>query len=95
MNEWPIKTLGDLIHVKHGFAFKGEFFTSDGEKLVLKPGNFPVGGGIRLRPGKDAYYPGSYPPDFELSPGDLHVANPQSLIDPLAHPALVKHNRGL
>ncbi|MGD7708012.1 restriction endonuclease subunit S [Microlunatus sp. Y2014] len=73
MNEWPIMTLGDLIHVKHGFAFKGEFFASAGEKLVLKPGNFPVGGGICLRPGKDAYYTGPYPPDFELSPGDLLV----------------------
>ena len=73
MNVWPNMTLGDLIHVKHGFAFKGEFFTSDGDKLVLKPGNFPVGGGIRLRPGKDDYYTGSYPPNFELSPGDLLV----------------------
>lgn len=73
MSEWPVTTLGDLIHVKHGFAFKGEFFSSDGDKLVLKPGNFPVGGGIRLRPGKDDYYAGQYPPEFELSPGDLLV----------------------
>jgi type I restriction enzyme S subunit len=73
MNEWPQKTLGDLIHVKHGFAFKGEFFSTVGENLVLKPGNFPIGGGIRLRPGKDDYYTGTYPADFELSPGDLIV----------------------
>lgn len=73
MSEWPVTTLGDLIHVKHGFAFKGEFFSSDGDKLVLKPGNFPAGGGIRLRPGKDDYYAGQYPPEFELSPGDLLV----------------------
>jgi len=73
MTEWPKKTLGDLIHVKHGYAFKGEFFSDEGDKLVLKPGNFPVGGGIRLRPGKDAYYTGSYPPVFDLSPGDLLV----------------------
>lgn len=73
MNEWPQRSLGDLIHVKHGYAFKGEFFADDGEKLVLKPGNFPIGGGITLRPGKDSYYTGGYPPDFELSPGDLLV----------------------
>ena len=73
MSEWPTKTLGDLIHVKHGYAFKGEFFSQEGDRLVLKPGNFPVGGGIRLRPGKDDYYTGSYPPEFELSPGDMLV----------------------
>ena len=73
MSEWPQRTLGDLIHVKHGYAFKGEFFADEGEKLVLKPGNFPIGGGITLRPGKDAYYTGDYPPDFELTAGDLLV----------------------
>ena len=41
--------------------------------MVLKPGNFPIGGGITLRPGKDAYYTGDYPPEFELTPGDLLV----------------------
>lgn len=73
MSDWSQKTLGDLIHVKHGWAFKGEFFSRTGDKLVLKPGNFPVGGGIRLRPGKDDYYFGSYPAEYELSPGDLLV----------------------
>ena len=73
MSEWHQRNLGDLIHVKHGYAFKGEFFADEGEKLVLKPGNFPIGGGITLRPGKDAYYTGDYPPDFELTAGDLLV----------------------
>jgi len=73
MTGWPIRALGDLIHVKHGFAFKGEYFASDGEKLVLKPGNFPIGGGLRLRPGKDDYYTGTYPPEFELTAGDMLI----------------------
>lgn len=73
MSEWCQRTLGDLIHVKHGYAFKGEFFADQGQKLVLKPGNFPIGGGITLRPGKDTYYTGYYPPDFELAAGDLLV----------------------
>lgn len=73
MTRWRPETLGDLIDVKHGYAFKGELFAEEGERLVLKPGNFPVGGGIRLRPGKDAYYTGDYPPEFDLEPGDLLV----------------------
>lgn len=73
MSDWPTTTLGELIHVKHGYAFKGQHFAETGDKLVLKPGNFPVGGGIKLRPGKDDYYTGNYPPEFELEPGDLLV----------------------
>lgn len=73
MSEWPTTTLGELIHVKHGFAFKGEHFADTGDRLVLKPGNFPIGGGIKLRPGKDDYYTGPYPPEFELAPGDMVV----------------------
>lgn len=73
MSDWSTRTLGELIDVKHGFAFKSEYFVDEGDKLVLKPGNFPVGGGIRLRPGKDSYYTGSYPPGFDLSPGDMVV----------------------
>lgn len=73
MSEWPMTTLGELIHVKHGYAFKGEHFAETGDKLVLKPGNFPVGGGIKLRPGKDNYYSGVYPAEFELAPGAMLV----------------------
>lgn len=73
MSQWQTKTLGDLIHIKHGYAFKGEFFSERGDKLVLKPGNFQVGGGIRLRPGKDTFYTNSYPSEFDLSPGDMLV----------------------
>jgi type I restriction enzyme S subunit len=41
---------------------------------VLTPGNFAIGGGIQLREGKERYYHGSYPAEFDLRPGDLLVA---------------------
>ena len=37
---WTEIRLGDAIHVKHGFAFKGQFFASNGTHVVLTPGNF-------------------------------------------------------
>jgi type I restriction enzyme, S subunit len=70
---WQSTTLGELINVKHGYAFKSEFFAAEGEGVVLTPGNFPIGGGLRLRPGKDRYYTGQYPAEFELTPGDLLI----------------------
>ena len=71
MTAWRDTTLGELITVKHGYAFKGSFFAKEGKELVLTPGNFPVGGGLQFRQGKERYYTGPYPPEFKLSPGQL------------------------
>lgn len=66
--------LGDLVRIKHGFAFKSAFFEPVGEDLVLTPGNFRIGGGLQLRPGKDRFYSGPFSDDFRLKAGDLLIA---------------------
>lgn len=66
--------LGEALHIKHGYAFKGQFFSDAGTHIVLTPGNFNEEGGFRLRPGKDRYYSGNIPEDFILGEGDLIVA---------------------
>ncbi|CPF84210.1 restriction endonuclease subunit S [Burkholderia pseudomallei] len=66
--------LGDGIHVKHGFAFKGEYFANAGEYMVLTPGNFLEKGGFRSREGKERYYHSDFPEEYLLSEGDLIVA---------------------
>ena len=45
---WQEFRVGDLIDIKHGFAFKGEFFSDDPDNdILLTPGNFKVGGGFK------------------------------------------------
>jgi type I restriction enzyme S subunit len=66
--------LGDAIRVKHGFAFKGEYFAPEGEMVVLTPGNFFERGGFRARPHKDRFYSGDIPDGYILGKGDLVVA---------------------
>lgn len=39
--------LGEILSVKHGWAFKGEYFAEDGEQSILTPGNFFEKGGIQ------------------------------------------------
>lgn len=73
MTEWREVALGELLSVKHGWAFKGEFFASTGDEIVLTPGNFPIGGGLQFREGRERYYTGPYPREFRLSPGDLLI----------------------
>lgn len=70
--DWQILSLKDIFHVKHGFAFKGEFFTDEPQEAALvTPGNFAIGGGFQ--DGKRKYYKGPIPPEYVLSPGQVVV----------------------
>lgn len=71
---WQTKRLGELIHIKHGYAFKGEYFSDSGPFIVLTPGNFYDEGGFKDKGDKEKRYVGEVPKDFVLKRGDLLVA---------------------
>jgi len=71
---WQQIRLGDGLHVKHGFAFKGEYFSPSGDLMVLTPGNFLENGGFRVRDGKERFYHADFPGDYLLCKDDLIVA---------------------
>ena len=71
---WRQISLGEAIRVKHGYAFKGEFFAAKGSHLVVTPGNFHEAGGLRVREGKERFYTSDIPESFVLAKGDLIVA---------------------
>lgn len=66
--------LSDFIKIKHGFAFKGEYFGEQGSHVVVTPGNFYEEGGFRRREHKDKWYSGPVPTDYVLEKGDLVIA---------------------
>ena len=74
MAQWRQRRLGDVLEIKHGFAFKGEFFSNTGEFVLLTPGNFREEGGLRLKGEKEKHYTGEFPEKFLLRQGDLLVA---------------------
>ena len=70
--KYPVKTLADYAHIKHGYAFKGEYFTeADNGILLVTPGNFSIGGGFQYK--KCKFFTGEYTQDFVLRTGDLIV----------------------
>jgi type I restriction enzyme, S subunit len=72
MSDWKTYKLGELINVRHGFAFKGDFFSDEPTKdILLTPGNFKIGGGFKS--GKFKYYKGEYPSDYILNEGDILI----------------------
>jgi len=75
MSNWPITTLKNKIHIKHGFAFKSEFFADDETNfIVLTPGNFYEAGGFKRQIGKEKFYTGEIPDEYLHEAGDLIVA---------------------
>jgi type I restriction enzyme, S subunit len=74
MTGWRECKLGDLLQIKHGFAFLGEHFASAGTHVVLTPGNFLEDGGFKEKFEKAKWYNGLVPPDYILNEGDLIVA---------------------
>jgi type I restriction enzyme, S subunit len=95
-DDWPEVRLGDLVDVKHGFAFEGQFFrdepTSD---VLLTPGNFAIGGGFK--DDKLKYYDGPVPEEFLLSAGELllSMTDLSKETGTLGYPALVPESSGL
>lgn len=74
MRGWREVTLGELLRIKHGFAFKGEFFSDSGDTILLTPGNFRAEGGLKLKGEREKYYSGPIPEEFVLRKNDLLVA---------------------
>lgn len=71
-DKWKKYKLGDVIDVKHGFAFKGEYFSDKPTcDILLTPGNFKIGGGFKSD--KFRYYNGDFPEDYILKEGDILI----------------------
>ncbi|WP_321319211.1 restriction endonuclease subunit S [Labilibaculum sp.] len=69
---WRVEPLSTFINVKHGYAFKGEFFSAEPtDNILLTPGNVKVGGGFKSD--KYKYYKGEIPEDYILKKDDLII----------------------
>ena len=72
MEGWNYIKLGDILHIKHGYGFKGEYFIDEpNHNFLLTPGNFAIGGGYKSD--KMKYYDGPINEEFVLSAGDVIV----------------------
>lgn len=80
---------GDYFNVKHGYAFKSEFFADSGNYVVVTPGNFFDEGGFKKKGDKEKFYTGAVPEGFVLKKGDLVVAMTEQAEGLLGSSALI------
>lgn len=95
MSSSPSVRLGDLIRVKHGYAFKGVHFTEEVmPNVLLTPGNFAIGGGFQ--DAKSKYYDGPVPAGHVLRAGDLVITmtDLSKSGDTLGFPAIIPSSGG-
>lgn len=71
--KWINLKLGEVMNVKHGYAFKSEFFSDSGQFVLLSPGNCREEGGLKLKGEKEKYYSGEFPAEYLLAEGDMLV----------------------
>jgi len=87
--KWEKVKLGDLFQIKHGWAFKGEYFSNEGELIIVTPGNFFEKGGFRQLAGKEKFYLGEFPNEFLLKKNDVIIAMTEQGPGLLGSPAIV------
>ena len=92
--KWASMYLGECFRIKHGWAFKGQFFARQGRYILLTPGNFNPDGGIKLKGDKEKYYVGDFPDEFLLKFDDFLVVMTDLTQDApiLGSPAFVKED---
>lgn len=94
MTKWQEVKLGDIISIKHGYAFKGEGISDVDNGIVLvTPGNFAIGGGFQEK--KCKFFIGEYPAEYILNKNDLIVTmtDLSKECDTLGYSALVPNNK--
>ncbi len=70
---WETIELGEVLDIKHRYAFKSQFFSDSGRYILLTPGNCRESGGLKLKGNKEKYYTGDFPEEFLLQEGDMLV----------------------
>ena len=89
---WGKQNLSKYISIKHGYAYKGEHFTElQTNRILLTPGNFRVGGGLKLDKVKYYNEDAESPKDYVLKQHDLLVTmtDLSKMADTLGYPLLV------
>jgi type I restriction enzyme S subunit len=89
---WRDRRIGELFRLKHGYAFKSQYFADYGPYVLLTPGNFYDQGGFRLKGEKEKYYLGEVPSGFVLKRGDLLVVMTEQAEGLLGSPAIIPEN---
>ena len=81
--------LGDLLTIKHGYAFKSEHYLNDGNFALVTLANISESNNFQFDKEKLTYYGASFPQDVILKEGDLILPMTEQVIGLLGNSAFI------
>jgi type I restriction enzyme S subunit len=87
---WSYIKVGDIIEIKHGYAYESQYFQLERTKyFLMTPGHFYEEGGFKDIGSKQKYYKGPIYEDYNLKPGDVLIAMTEQASGLLGSTAIV------
>ena len=92
MSEWRKVKLGDLIKIKHGFAFKSKFYVEKSLYSLVTLKNISESSEFVFDSKSATYYGGEFSEEYILKSGDLIIPLTEQVIGLLGNSAFVPKN---
>lgn len=89
MSEWKRYKLGELLSIKHGWAFKSENYVKDGKTALVTLRNISEDSRFVFDVNKTTYYGGEYPEEYNLNEGDLIIPLTEQVVGLLGNSTFV------
>ena len=87
--------LGDVLKIKHGFAFKSEHYVEKSDYALITLANISETNTFQLNRDKLTYYGADFPVNFILDEGDLIMPLTEQAIGLLGNSAFIPKVQGI
>lgn len=81
--------LGDLIEIKHGYAFKSKNYVNKSQYALVTLGNISERNNFKYNPEKTTYYGSSFPEEYILKENDLIIPLTEQVVGLFGNSAFI------
>lgn len=87
--------LGEVLKIKHGYAFKSKNYVQKSEYMLVTLGNFTEDNNFKLNYKKATYYGAEFPEEFILNENDLIMPLTEQVVGLFGNTAFVPNVKGI
>lgn len=87
--------LGELLNIKHGYAFKSENYVENSEYVLVTLANISDSNNFQFNPSKKTCYGATFPEEFKLNTGDLIMPLTEQVVGLFGNSAFVPNINGI
>ena len=87
--------LGDILQIKHGYAFKSENYVNNSPYALVTLANISGSNNFQFTPDKTTYYGAAFPDEFKLYEDDLIMPLTEQVVGLFGNSAFVPKIKGM